>query len=65
MSQKIFEHQLSLIHTHQAKCDQALEYQKWDDARVHLMIANVLTQGLEARWEYEKEALLKTARQLS
>lgn len=64
MSQKEYEHQRSLIDTHLAKAEQCLEYYRVDDAKVHLMIAKTLRQGLNAQWDYDKEALLNTTQAL-
>lgn len=61
MTQQEFEHQMALIDIHLAKGQQCLEYDKLDDAYVHLKIARILNDGLEKRFNYEKESLLNLA----
>lgn len=64
MNQNDFEHQLGLMDTHMAKAEQCIEYGRKDDAKVHLMIARTLREGLEAKFNYEKQALLNTVQSL-
>lgn len=65
MTQNSFEHQLAIVNRHVEKANQCLEYNKLDDAFVHLTIARVVKEGLETKWNYEKEALMNTVNALT
>jgi len=65
MTQYSFEHQLAIVNTHIDKAIQCLEYEKLDDAHVHLTIARVVRKGLEEKWDLQKKALLKSLNALT
>jgi hypothetical protein len=44
-----FKNQMELVKKHQAKAEQCMEYGKLEDASVHLAIATILNNGLNAK----------------
>lgn len=55
---------MEMLDKHVSKAEQCIEYGKLDDAKVHLTIARILREGMEARFEYEQESLNNLAQSL-